>query len=275
MDDSFAIVLPYYNEAAYLRSTIASLVAQTLPAAQLILVDNGSTDGSQQLCRELVNEHSARSDVLHLSEPRPGKIHALAHAATFIRTAYVAFVDADTFYPPHYLATSARLFREGGPRRVAVIAKDLTIRPDSWAGVWKRYFYAGLSRVLYWQNFGGGCGQTFRSEDFRAAGGYSAELWPYALEDHEIMNRMRRRGRSCYHPDLWCISSSRRGDRSRVGWNFSEQLVYLLAPPLLGDWFFNRFLAARFEKRQIYNENLRQQDWNAANVAPDVRGRAA
>jgi hypothetical protein len=143
--------------------------------------------------------------------------------------------------------------------------------PDSWSGRWTRWFYSALSRVLYWQAFSGGCGQAFRTAAFRAAGGYSAERWKYTLEDHEIMNRMRKVGRSCYHPRLWCQPAQRRCDRSRVGWNLGEQLVYHFTPPFCGDWFFNRFLAVRFERRQIFQANLRVQDWRVAEgPSPDA-----
>jgi hypothetical protein len=176
----------------------------------------------------------------------------------------VAFTDADTYYPPHYFEICARLFRQGGPARVAVMAKDLSTAPDSWTGTWTRWFYSLLARVLCCQAFSGGGGHVFRTAAYRAAGGYSVDLWKFTLEDHEIMNRLRKVGRSCYHPHFWCMPSTRRRDRTNVGWNVGEQLVYHVTPPIWGDWYFQRFLAERFERRRIYQENLRQHDWSAA-----------
>ena len=181
-----------------------------------------------------------------------------------MRTPLVAFVDSDTYYPPHYLALAAELFQAGGPRRVAVMSKDLSCPPDSPSGRWTRWFYPLLARLLYWQAFVGGCGQTFCTAAFRQAGGYSAAGWKYTLEDHEIINRIRKVGRWCYHRDLWCLPAPRHRNRARVSWNKLEQLVYLLTPPALGDWFFYRFLARRFEQRQIWQTNLREQDWHPA-----------
>ena len=275
MEDSLAVVLPYYNEVGYLRPTLESLLAQTRAIDQLILVDNGSTDGSEQLCREVLRGCTI-ADVRFLKEPRPGKIFALHHADQHVRTSLVAFTDADTFYPPHYFEFCRQLFRQGGAARVAVMAKDLSTPPDSLTGIWTRWFYAGLARVLYWQAFSGGGGQVFRTAAFRAAGGYSVDLWKYTLEDHEIMNRLRKVGRSYYHPHFWCMPSPRRRDRTKVGWNLGEQLVYHVTPPIWGDWFFQRFLAGRFEARRIYQTNLRHHDWNPnPEPAIDVSAKAA
>jgi hypothetical protein len=142
------------------------------------------------------------------------------------------------------------------------MSKDLSTPPDSLTGTWTRWFYSALSRVLYWQAFSGGGAQVFRTAAFRAAGGYSIDLWKYTLEDHEIMNRLRKVGRFYYHPQFWCTPSPRRRDRTKVGWNLAEQFVYHVTPPIWGDWFFQRFLAERFERRRIYQANLRQHDWN-------------
>ena len=262
MDDSLAVVLPYYNEVGFLRPTIASLLDQTQPIDQLILVNNGSTDGSENLCRELLAGCSI-PDVVYLDEPRPGKTYALERATGSIRTALVAFVDADTYYPVEYFELCRRLLRQGGPQRCAVLAKDLYGPADCWSGVWNRWFFALLSRILYWQAFSGGCGQVFRTAAYRAAGGYSVGLWTYTIEDHEIINRLRKVGRVHYDPKFWCMPSPRRCDRSRVGWSRLEQFVYHVIPPGWGDWFFGSFLAGRFERRRIYQANLRQHDWEA------------
>ena len=147
-----------------------------------------------------------------------------------MRTEFLAFVDADTYYPPHYLATCARLFRAGGERCVGVMAKDLYEPHDTLASIFKRWFFTGLSKVLPWQAFTGCAGQAFRTAAFRAAGGYSIDRWQYVLQDHELINRIHKLGRTVYHPDHWCITSSRRSDRTSVSWTRAEQTLYFLTP---------------------------------------------
>ncbi|HEX4143914.1 MAG TPA: glycosyltransferase family A protein [Pirellulales bacterium] len=268
--EQFAVVVPYFNEAAYIADTLASLLAQTHPISQLILVDNGSTDGSEHVCRRAL-DNCRIPQVLYLREPRPGVIHALEHGARHVRTEFVAFADADTYYPPHYLATCARLFRRG--RCAGVMAKDIYAPHDSWACLATRWLFTVLSKILPWHCFAGGAGQTFRTAAFRAAGGYSSAGWNYVLQDHEIINRLHKLGPTVYHPDHWCAPSTRRGDRTSVSWTTSEQTLYFLTPSFAHDWLFHRFLARRFAERQMDQLKLREQFWRT--TAPATEGRAA
>ncbi len=134
---AWTVVMAYYNEADYLTATLRSLDAQTLKPFRLILVDNASSDGSAALARA---EAAAMRDVevIHLFAEQPGKIHALEVANPHVTTEFVAFTDADTFYPPHYLKTAQQAFVEGGARVAAVMATDVTDPADGPAALAKR-----------------------------------------------------------------------------------------------------------------------------------------
>ncbi len=257
---TWSVVLPYYNETAYLRPTLDSLFAQTFRAFRLILVDNASTDGSGDLARSLAAEHPD-VETLHLHESRPGKIHALQCGLAKVDTPFVAFCDADTFYPAHYLQRCDELFVSAGEDVVAVMAMDLPQDPEGAAARRKRAKVMAVSRLLAKQTHTGGFGQSFRTEVLRKAGGFSADLWPFVLEDHEVMQRVFKFGSSRYAPDLWCVPSGRRADRSGVGWTTAEQLLYHLTPFALKDWFFYSFLKQRFAARALDNAKLREKSW--------------
>jgi glycosyltransferase involved in cell wall biosynthesis len=68
----WSVVIPYFNERDYLPSCLASLIAQDYRPLQLILVDNASTDGSEDICRALLNDCPGITAV-YLREPRPGR----------------------------------------------------------------------------------------------------------------------------------------------------------------------------------------------------------
>ncbi len=255
---SWSVVLPYYNETGYLRPTLESLLAQEFRDFRLILVDNASTDGSADLARAVAAMHPD-IETVHLAESRPGKINALECGLAAVQTAFVAFCDADTFYPPHYLRRCDELFASSDA--VAVMAMDLPADHEGPAARRKRAKVMAVSRILPRQTHTGGFGQSFRTEVLRQAGGFSAARWPYVLEDHEVMQRVFKYGRSVYAPDLWCIPSTRRKDRTGVGWTTAEQLLYHATPFALKDWFFYRFLARRFAARALDNTKLRQKSW--------------
>lgn len=154
------------------------------------------------------------------------------------------------------------------------MAKDIDGQQNSWASLATRWFFAGLSRLLSWHCFTGSAGHTLRTACYRAAGGYSIDRWKYVLEDHEIINRIHKFGPTVYHPDHWCVPSTRRGDRSSVSWTLTEQTLYFLTPAFGHDWFFQRFLARRFEQRNMDQLKLREQTWRETAPVADIRAAA-
>ncbi len=94
----WSIVLPYFNEADYLPATLASLGRQTMTRFRLILVDNGSTDASEEIARTVM-QGFPKIATTFIREERPGKIPALVTGLAAVDTAFVATCDADTYYP--------------------------------------------------------------------------------------------------------------------------------------------------------------------------------
>lgn len=252
----WTFVIAYYNEADYLPATLASLAAQTAKPLRLVLVDNASTDTSPQIARAFTAEGV---EVVHLHEPRPGKVHALEAAMPHLATELVAFGDADTFYPPHYLATAEAALDQPGV--VAAMATDVPAPADGAAALKKRRHNRIVSRLWPKQTHTGGFGQTFRTAALLAAGGYAERHWRYVLMDHEVMERVLRHGRAVYPFDLWCIPSPRRSDRTRVRWTLAERLMYHFTPWRLKGWYFHRFLGPRLAKRKLTHLNLREKTW--------------
>jgi len=55
MDDLISVIVPVYNVAKYLRTCLVSIQKQTYKNLEIILVDDGSTDGSQKICDEFTH----------------------------------------------------------------------------------------------------------------------------------------------------------------------------------------------------------------------------
>lgn len=257
---SWSIVVPYFNEHQYLPAMLSSLMAQSFMPFQLILVDNASTDGSGDLCRALLKDCRGITPIF-LHEPRPGKINALECGLARVDTEFVSFCDADTFYPSHYLRRCAEIFEESPSDVVALMASNLSGAPDGGPAKRRQIKTMIVARILSRQAHTGGFGQSFRAAALRQAGGFSAALWPFVLEDHEVMQRIFKIGRALYDYDLWCVPSNRRSDRASVNWTLGEQLLYHLVPYGFKDWFFYSFLRKRFAARNLGQINLRQKTW--------------
>ena len=257
---AWSIVLAYYNEADFLPDTLRSLGAQTMRGFHLILVDNASKDNSAALARAIMAEFPDIRTT-HLTQPEPGQLHALRMGVAAVTSEFVCIMDADTFYPPHYLETADAAFRDGGPGLVGVMATDIYAPADSRAGRRRRLHTAIVSRLLRGQAHTGGYAYAFRTAQLRATGSYDARRWPYVLSDHEMVHRMLKFGRTTYPFGHWCMPSTRRPDEPGTRWTAGERLLYHVTPYALKDWLFYRFLAGRFDRRRMAHTNYRVQNW--------------
>ena len=90
----FSVILPVYNVERYLEQCVDSILAQTFSDYELILVDDGSTDGSPQLCDELA-ERNSRIRVIH--KPNGGLSDARNAGTAEAKGEYIIYIDSDDF----------------------------------------------------------------------------------------------------------------------------------------------------------------------------------
>ncbi len=261
----WSVVMPVYNEAALLPQTLGSLLLQSR-AARIIVVDNGSSDGSAAIVGALAAGNDA--DVALLDEPRPGQVHALKCGIDAVTTDLVAICDADTVYPRDYLANAERLFDAGGGAVVAACAWPAAEESStSLASRLSAAHRLAAMRLLPWQNHVNGGSQCFRTNALRAAGGYDPVRWPYVLKDHELMSRVLALGDQAASSGFFCTPSNRRTDRRGVRWTLAERLRYHLTPRSGQAAFFHNWLGPRFAARGKADTVLRERPWLAAEAA--------
>lgn len=122
---SVSIVMPVYNAGGYLRETVASVQAQTFRDFELILVDDGSTDGSAAACDAFAAEDS-RVRVLH--QANGGICRARNAGLAAARGTWLAFSDHDDRWEPDYLETALAAAARSGAKIVKVNHQEW-IRP--------------------------------------------------------------------------------------------------------------------------------------------------
>lgn len=91
------IIVPVYNILEYLPRCVHSITAQTYPNLEILLVDDGSTDGTGQLCDELAKEDD-RIRVIH--KENGGSSSARNLAIEQAKGEYLGFVDSDDYISP-------------------------------------------------------------------------------------------------------------------------------------------------------------------------------
>ena len=104
----FSVLMPVYNQAAYIRRAIASLMAQTYPCFELIIINDGSTDRTEEFIADYRND---KRIVYLKNEANQGMGQALNRGLDTARYDYVAYLPADDFYDTNHLETMRDTFR--------------------------------------------------------------------------------------------------------------------------------------------------------------------
>lgn len=111
MQDLISVVVPVYNVAQYLDRCLKSLVEQTYQNLEILLVDDGSVDGSGELC-ELWAARDPRIRVFH--KPNGGLSDARNYALQRASGAYICFLDSDDWYDVRFAELMLRTLLETG-----------------------------------------------------------------------------------------------------------------------------------------------------------------
>jgi glycosyltransferase involved in cell wall biosynthesis len=102
---TFAVVIPLYQKRATVEAALRSVAMQTLPAAEILIVDDASTDGGDEVVAGFLDP---RVRMFKRAEPGPGGYAARNLAIAHARAEWIAFLDADDVWRPDHLATLAR-----------------------------------------------------------------------------------------------------------------------------------------------------------------------
>lgn len=108
-----SIVIPLYNKEKSVVATLQSILAQTYTDYEVIIVDDGSTDGSADIVREYVRTLQIDDFKFQiLSQQNSGVSAARNRGIIEAKGEYVAFLDADDLWTKDYLETVVALIRD-------------------------------------------------------------------------------------------------------------------------------------------------------------------
>lgn len=93
-----SVIIPVYNVAPYLREALDSVVRQTYRNLDVIIVDDGSTDGSEAICEEYRSDPRVR--IIH--QENRGLSNARNRGLDLAGGEYIVFLDSDDAYDPEF-----------------------------------------------------------------------------------------------------------------------------------------------------------------------------
>lgn len=104
-----SIIIPVYNVSQYLNECIQSVINQSYQNFECILIDDGSSDGSEIICDQWT-QHDNRIRVIH--QPNQGVSKARNKGIAEAQGEYIAFIDSDDWIDSNYLNTLLRPIEE-------------------------------------------------------------------------------------------------------------------------------------------------------------------
>lgn len=183
-----SIIVPTYNAAAELRKLFRSIEASTFDDHEVLVVDDGSTDGTLAL----LAAEGVR--VLRTTTNR-GPAYARNLGARAARGGVLLFLDSDVVLEPDALAETARFFRERPDRSVMIgVYSSEPVNEGPWP------LYKALQCYSYYSAFPDvkevtllwAAVAAFRREAFLLSGGFDADISKPSMEDLELGRRISR-----------------------------------------------------------------------------------
>lgn len=127
-----SIITPSYNQAAFIQQTIDSVWRQDYPAIEHIVVDGGSTDGTQTILKQYSQQLGDR--FRYISEPDRGQSHAINKGLQMAKGEIIGWLNSDDTY---------------FPQAVTKAVNSLTSHPD-WAMVYGKGLHINeKNKIMY------------------------------------------------------------------------------------------------------------------------------
>ena len=198
-----------YNECRLLPACLYSLLSQTRPPDEILVIDNASTDGTGAVARAIPG-------VRVIDEPAKGLVVARETARRAAHTDIVAYIDADCRVPitwlerveahiakplpPVAVTGPYRFYDWDWSGRAIVRAYDLLVAPPTHAAV---HHVIGAGAILYGGNF------AVRRDALATIGGFDRRI-EFHGEDTNLGRRLTPLGRVALCQDCWVWTSARR-----------------------------------------------------------------
>lgn len=189
-----SVVIPCFNGEAFLKEAIESVITQSYPRVEIIVVDDGSTDHSGDIAQSY--------PVRYIHQPNRGLTASRNLGIQESRGSYLVFLDADDRLMPEAIEMGLRVLVQR-PECALTVGDHLFVSEDGsylansrktfpparhYEALLKSNFFEMISSIL------------FRRSIFDQVGGFDTEL--RVAEDYDLYLRIAREYAICLHPAL-------------------------------------------------------------------------
>ncbi|MBN2558776.1 MAG: glycosyltransferase family 2 protein [Clostridia bacterium] len=227
-----SVIMPVYNGAGYIRTAAESVLAQTFCDFELIVVDDGSTDGTADVVCGM-----ARADgrIRYLRQDNKGVSAARNHGMGNSKGKYISFLDCDDSYYPEFLAkTRDAIIQENADYCACWSEIDMGDKGiDYYRPVRTRNEIVDFIRFKSKLRING----ILADRDFLFANGIFFYEELSKGEDHNFLNKVVSIGRSCYVHEILCKYNFVENSLSKRGtYDFARLAEYKGVMPEFLEW---------------------------------------
>lgn len=270
---SIAVIIPFYNGAAWIERAIKSVVAQSVQADEFIIVN----DGSEQTERDILGQLALIYSFQIIDKQNGGQGSARNAGVNATKSEYISLLDQDDFYLINHIRDLVGVLPKDDPR-VGYVYADLCEAEEDGSIVCSNMLRrlpakhpkrGHVVHLVGYDMFVLPSASLIVRTAFEAIGGFDEQFTGY--EDDDFFLRLFRAGYTNYFLDkpvtVWCIHSASTSygikmSRSRL--KYFKKLVSLYKDDASRELFyFRNSLMPRFG-RQIILESLRAAILNSA-----------
>lgn len=231
----FSIIIPLYNKVSVIADTLQSVLTQDYSQYEIVVVDDGSTDGSAEVVKNLNDERIRLFQI-----PNGGVSHARNYGAQQAKNRWLMFLDGDDLFKPGTLKEFARLITKY-PHDEVFLAKYVStddMKYGEFTGK-REGIYEDTMSALWHKKFNAHPGNTVCSQEaFRKTGGFDERMSYY--EDWEFGVRLLLQYRVVFTPFV-CMEYVVANNEARVKLHTLEREAgyYMESWPIENFWLRN------------------------------------
>jgi len=205
LGSEYTVIIPAYNKRDNVENTVRSIQRQTKKPNEIIIVNDGSTDGTTKILQKYAKKRGIR--YINFKENH-GKAYAINYALAYVTTPYVLIVDADTYLSHGFAHNAMRGFYSKSV--VGVCGKVLPSRTDTATQKSRlvEYLYGQRTYKPLQTKYKGlwvltGCATMWRTWWLFKNGGIPSDT---PVEDLELTWKAQTKYLVNYNPDAICYT---------------------------------------------------------------------
>jgi len=100
MNKKLSVIIPVYNTSKYIEKCLNSILNQYMNDIELIIVNDGSTDNSEEIITKWIDEYKDKIEVKYFKKENGGLSSARNFGVKHATGEYITFVDSDDYLDP-------------------------------------------------------------------------------------------------------------------------------------------------------------------------------